>query len=99
MPAGTVGSTLTAPVSASSEMPPGHAPEGATVALPPVPSVAGAPLTWSLAATLAIGVPAVPAGNGPGALSTAGAMLALTCSVAWAVAHSGCGKVSVRQIR
>ena len=41
-------------------MPAGHAPLVATVALPPAPSVAAAPLTVSLAATLTTAVPPVP---------------------------------------
>ena len=49
-----------APVVVFRVSPAAQLPVCATVALPPAPSVAAAPLTWSLAATLAIGVEAMP---------------------------------------
>jgi hypothetical protein len=60
-PAGTAIVVLTAPVEGMSAMPVGQVPTLATVALPDVPSVADAPFTVSLAATLAMGLDAVPA--------------------------------------
>jgi hypothetical protein len=50
-----------APVPVLSAMPAGQVPDWAMVALPAGPSVALAPLTVSLAITLAMGVDAVPA--------------------------------------
>ena len=52
---------LIAPVVVSRLIPAGQLPEVAIVPLPVAPSIAGAPLTLSLAVTLAIGVEAVPA--------------------------------------
>src|SRR5580658_1559027 len=57
-------------------MPGGQAPDCATVALPPAPRVAAAPLTVPPVTTFAIGVEAVPATAVP--VCTAGRMLALT---------------------
>ena len=67
-------------------MPAGHAPLVATVALPPAPSVACAPLTLSFRATFATGVDATPAVALP--LSGAGAIEAPTVIVAVAVSHA-----------
>src|SRR5581483_6462232 len=50
-----------APVEGVSAIPLGHVPSCASVLLPEDPSVAGTPLTVSLAATLAMGLPAMPA--------------------------------------
>src|SRR5580658_5873460 len=72
---------------ALSVMPAGQLPDCATVALPPAPRVAGAPLTRPPAATLAMGVDGVPATALPVAL--AGTMLALTVTVSVAVAQLG----------
>lgn len=49
-----------APVAGFNEMPVGHVPICAIVALPVVPSVAATPLIWSLATTLGTAVDAVP---------------------------------------
>ena len=65
--------------------PAGQLPTVATVALPPLPSVAGCPLTVPPTATLAIGVAAVPATAVP--LGFAGRMLPLTVTVSVVVAQ------------
>ena len=76
MPGGTLAATLMAPVPVLSVMPAGQVPLVAMVALPLAPRVACWPLTLSLAATLAIGVLAVPATAVPD--SVTGLMTALT---------------------
>ncbi len=76
-----------APLVVLSAMPEGQVPLCATVALPAPPSVAGAPFTVSFAATLAIGVDAVPATVVP--LSGTGRIEAVTVTVSVAVAQSG----------
>ncbi len=78
---------VTAPVAGSSTTPAGHVPAGATVALPPVPSVAGKPFTLSLAATFAMTVPATPAVAVPA--SAVGWMFAATITVSVTVPQSG----------
>jgi hypothetical protein len=70
-----------------SAIPAGHVPLWATVALPAPPRVAAAPLTVSFAATLAIGVDAVPATADP--VSGFGRIEAVTVMVSAAVAQSG----------
>ena len=70
-------------------MPAGHVPLVATVALPPAPSVACAPLTLSFAATLLTGVDAVPAVAVP--LSGCGTILPATVMVTVVVAQFGVG--------
>ncbi len=75
-----------APVVVLSTSPAGQLPGWATVALPAGPRVAGAPLTWSLAATLAIGVEAMPAVAAP--FSLAGTMSAVMVTVAVAAPQS-----------
>jgi hypothetical protein len=87
VPGATAAVVVTAPVAVSSAMPAGHAPDTATVASPPAPSVAAAPFTLSFAATFAIGVPGVPATALP--TSASGWMLAVTFSVSVAVAQVG----------
>jgi hypothetical protein len=72
---------------ALSAIPEGHVPLCATVALPDAPSVAAAPLTVSFAATLGIGVAAVPATELP--VSATGKMDAVTVTVSVAVAQLG----------
>ena len=72
MPGGVLGVTVMAPVVVFKVTPVGKTP-GAMVALPVAPSVAGAPLTLSLAAMLAIAVVVTPAGAVP--LSVVGTML------------------------
>ena len=74
-----------APLLGLSARPAGQAPDCATVALPAPPSVAAAPLTRSLAATLAIGVPALPAAAVPA--SATGTIAALTVRVSVVVAQ------------
>src|SRR5271156_1778033 len=86
-PGGTAAVVVTAPVVVLSVMPAGQLPDCATVALPVAPSVAAAPLTVAPAATLAMGVDAVPATAVP--VAATGAMLALTTMVSVAVAQLG----------
>src|SRR5580700_5488467 len=86
-PGGTAAVVVTAPLVVLRVMPAGQVPDCATVALPPAPRVAAAPLTVPPAATLAIGVEAVPATAVP--LAVAGMMLAVTVTVSVAVAQFG----------
>jgi hypothetical protein len=78
---------VTAPVTVLSARPAGQVPTCEIVASPAPPRVAGAPLTVSFAATLAIGVLAVPATAVP--LSGTGRIDAVTVTVSVAVAQSG----------
>ena len=68
-----------APLVAFNAIPAGQVPTCDTTALPPLPKVAATPLTWSFAATLAIGVDAVPATAEP--LSGTGTIDAVTVTV------------------
>ena len=68
-----------APLVAFNAIPAGQVPTCDTTALPPLPKVAATPLTWSFAATFAIGVEAVPAAAVPD--SATGAILAVTVTV------------------
>ena len=82
VPAATVAATLTAPVAGSSVMPAGHVPLAATVALPPAPSVAGAPLMLSFAAILATAVLAAPTVTAPvSGCATTLETVTVTCAV------------------
>src|SRR5580658_486462 len=92
VPGGTAAVVVTAPVVVLRVIPVCHVPDCVTVALPPVPRVAAAPLTVPPAATLAIGVDGVPATAVP--VCAAGMMLALTLTVSVAVAQSGVGFLS-----
>ena len=85
VPGGTLAATLMAPVPVLSVMPAGQVPLVAMVALPLAPRVACWPLTLSLAATLAIGVLAVPATAVPD--SVTGLMDAVTVMVSIIVAQ------------
>ncbi len=67
----------------------GHVPDGATVALPLGPSVAGWPFTVSFAATFVIGVEGVP--KTPVPLSGVGWILVVTFTVVVAVLFPGVG--------
>src|ERR1700683_277030 len=87
VPGGTAAVVVTAPVVVLRVIPVGQVPDCVTVALPPVPRVAAAPLTVPPVATLAIGVDGVPATAAP--VCTAGMMLALTVTVSMAVAQFG----------
>ena len=77
----------TAPVVVLREIPAGQDPAAATVASPLGPSVAAAPLTRSLRATLAIGVEATPETAEP--LAVTATMLAVSLTVSVAVAQLG----------
>jgi hypothetical protein len=72
-----------APVAVFSAMPVGQVPDCAIVALPLTPKVAATELTLSFAATLAIGVEAVPAIAVP--FSSTGTILPVTVTVSIAV--------------
>jgi hypothetical protein len=65
IPGDTAVDVVTEPVAAVSAMPVGQVPTLATEAFRDFPSVAGAPFTVSLAATLAIGRDAMPASAVP----------------------------------
>src|ERR1700691_198772 len=86
-PGGTAAVVVTAPLVVLSVMPAGQLPDCATVALPPAPRVAAAPLTVPPAATFAMGVDGVPATAVP--VAVAGMMLALTVTVSVAMAQLG----------